>query len=136
MTRLLPLFILLALPASTWADAFDNYTNPLLGKMPKAEGVKRVRQLTPVQLTNALGVLPGLDSAFLVVKTNEGRWSKLLVVAGQQRVKGQDALPILLIERFVTFLDGEERAVAAEGKNVRLFADFHFNLDLGQVVPA
>lgn len=24
----------------------------------------------------------------------------------------------------------------AEGKNVRLFADFHFDLDLGQVVPA
>ena len=39
------------------------------------------------------------------------------------------------IDRFVTFKEGEERTVVAEGKNLRLFAEFQLNLDLGQVVP-
>src|SRR5262249_50867237 len=38
-------------------------------------------------------------------------------------------------ERFVTYKEGEERQVHSSGKNVSLYADFRFSLDLGQVVP-
>jgi hypothetical protein len=43
---------------------------------------------------------------------------------------------MLLVERYVTFREGEERTVEASGKNLSLFPGFRLNLDLGQVVPA
>jgi hypothetical protein len=50
-------------------------------------------------------------------------------------VSDKDSVPIVLIERYVTFRDGAERTIHATGQNVRLFAGFHFSLDIGQVVP-
>ena len=81
-------------------------------------------------------VLPGATAAFIVVKTNDNRYAKLLVRSGAQKVPGGEPAPIVLIERYVTFREGEERTIHAAGQNVSLFADFRFNLDLGQVVPA
>jgi len=71
-----------------------------------------------------------------VVRTREGRWSKLLVQPARQKLPDKTTVPILLIDRFVTYKEGEERTVLVQGKNVRLFDRFQFNLDLGQVVPA
>jgi hypothetical protein len=118
------------------ADAFDNYTNEVLAKAPGAAGVKQVKELTPGLLADHGGVLPGVPGTFLVVKTNEGRFGKLVVQAARQKIKGNATVPILLIERFVTYREGEEKTVIASGQNVRLFDGFQFNLDLGQVVPA
>jgi hypothetical protein len=135
MYRRLPLAaILLLTPAVAHADAFDNYTNELLAKAVKAEGTQQVKELTPEQLVEHGGVLPKLKGAFLIVKTNDGRFAKLLVQAARQKV-GKETVPILLIERYVTYKEGEERQVVAEGKGIRLFQSFQFNLDLGQVVP-
>ena len=104
-------------------------------KLVESKNVDKVKSVSIVDLVNNDQVLPGLRSAFLVVKTNQGRLAKLLVQPARQRVSKTEAVPILLIERFVTFLDGEDRTVIAEGKNVRLFGDFRFSLDIGQVVP-
>src|SRR5262249_38489658 len=41
----------------------------------------------------------------------------------------------LYIDQFVTYKEGEERAVAAGGKSLALFPGFRFSLDMGQVVP-
>ena len=128
-------WLLLLLPSPAFADAFDLYTNDILAKVPTAEGTQHVKELPRELLLEHNRVLPNLKGAFLVVKTNEGRYARLLVQAAGQKV-GDKTLPILLIERFVTYKEGEERQVVAEGKNVRLFQDFQFNLDLGQVVPA
>src|SRR5437867_6318563 len=135
MHRQVAVALLLFVPSPAIADAFDHYTNDLLAKATKAEGTQRLKELTPELLVEHNRVLPNLKGAFLVVKTNEGRYSKLLVQAAHQKA-GDKTLPILLIERFVTFKEGEERQVVAEGQNVRLFQDFQFSLDLGQVVPA
>jgi hypothetical protein len=81
-------------------------------------------------------VLPGLSGTFLLVVNQQGRRSKLLVQPARQKIGRDDTVPILLIERFVSFKEGEEKAAHAEGKMIRLFPDFHFDLDLGQVVPA
>jgi hypothetical protein len=126
----------LALAPRVRADAFDNYTNEVLAKIPGAAGVKQVKELTPALLADHAGVLPGVQGTFLVVKTNDGRFSKLVVQAARQKVKEDATVPILLIERFVTYREGEERTVLVAGQNVRLFGGFLFNLDLGQVVPA
>ena len=132
----LPLAILLLIlaPATIHADAFDHYTNVLLAKIPTAEGVRQEKVLTPEMLVEHDRVLPNIKAAFIVVKTNADRFSKLLVMAAEQRI-GDKTLPILLIDRFVTYKEGEERTIVAEGRNIRLFQDFHFNLDIGQIVP-
>jgi hypothetical protein len=79
--------------------------------------------------------LPDASAAFIVVYTNDSRYSKLLVRTAFRKVSADRKIPMLLIERFVTYKEGEERTIHASGQNVNLFPGFRFNLDLGQVVP-
>lgn len=117
------------------ADSFDNYTNPILAKVPSAEGTLALKKLSIAQMVEHSRAVPGLTAALLVVRTNEGRLAKLLVQPAKQKIPDKEPANILLIERYVTFRDGEEKAVHAKGENVRLFAGFRFHLDIGQVVP-
>jgi hypothetical protein len=138
MNRCPPLFaagMLLAATPALRADAFDRYTNPVLARAPGAEGVQELKQLTPDVIADHDHILPDAAGALVIVKTNEGRYSKLLVQPARQKVKDK-AVPILLIDRYVTYKEGEERTVQASGQNVRLFDGFLFSLDVGQVVPA
>lgn len=127
---------LLLLPGLSRADAFDLYTNPILAKALKSKSVEKVMALTPERLVEHGHALPGVTGAFLIVRTNEDRLARLLVLPARQKVGDSKTVPILLVDRFVTYREGEERAVTASGQNVRLFPGFHFSLDLGQVVPA
>jgi hypothetical protein len=134
-------YLLTALAAALLAgsgrgDAFDHYTNPALDKLVEGKNVKEVKQLTPSMIVDHDAVLPRSTSAFLVVKTNGDRYAKLLVQAGKQRVGKDRALPVLIINRFVTYKEGEEQAVQAGGKELSLYDGFRLSLDLGQVVPA
>jgi hypothetical protein len=121
--------------SSSRADAFDNYTNPILAKVPGAPGVQEIKQLTPDLIADNDRMLPGVSAAFLVVKTNDGRWSKLLVQSARHKVDDKRSLPILVVDRFVTYKEGDERAVSASAKNVYLYPGFRLNLDIGQIVP-
>ncbi|MBM4071202.1 MAG: hypothetical protein FJ271_20040 [Planctomycetes bacterium] len=123
-------------PSLLRADAFDRYTNAVLLKVPKARQAELVKKLTPDLMVKHSRVLKGIPATFLVVKTNGERMCRLLVQPARQKIDKEKSVPILLIERFTTYLEDEEKAVRADGKNVRLFADFHFDLDLGQIVPA
>ncbi len=116
-------------------DLFDYYTNPVLARLAEGKNVKPVGQLTPDQIVDHDRVLPRTTSAFLIVRTNGGRWSRLLVQAARQRAPDGKTLPILSIERFVTYKEGEEQTTLVDGKNQSLYAGFRFSLDLGQVVP-
>lgn len=127
--------MLLLLPVIARGDAFDLYFNNLLVKMPTAPGVQKIEKLSPDMMVEHSRVLSGITATFVVVKTNEDRMAKLLLMPARQKVTSSKSVPILLIDRFVTYQDGTERAIQAQGKNVRLFDGFHFNLDLGQVVP-
>jgi hypothetical protein len=130
------LVALLSLPIpSARADVFDRYTNNVLGKVAGAEGVQTPARLTPQLISESGKLLPGSSSALLVVKTNGGRFSKLAVQIARQRTTS-GAVPIALIERFVTFKEGEDRALQATGGPIHLYNGFQLNLDLGQVVPA
>lgn len=136
MKHLLSALLAVALVAGARADSFDDYTNVHLKKLLGSKDVEKTQQLTLDDLVTASDVLPGLRSAFLIVRTNEGRLAKLLVQRAQQKVGEDKFFPIVLVDRFVTFKEGEERAIATDGKNVRLFDDFRLSLDIGQVVPA
>jgi hypothetical protein len=130
------LALVVSLPAAALADAFDNYTNPILAKVKTSKRAEPVKQLTADMMLEHSRALPGTTAAFVVVKTNEGRLAKLLVRPAAQKLSESESVPILFLERFVTFREGEERTVHASGKDTRLFGGFHFSLDIGQVVPA
>lgn len=131
---LAPLAVLL-LTAVARADAFDHYVNPVLAKAVEVETTREVKELTTGDLVENDRVLAGIPSTFLIVKTNEGRYAKLLVQPAKQKVSDEKSIPMLLIDRYVTYREGEERTVLASGKNVALFPGFRLSLDLGQVVP-
>src|SRR5205807_2096646 len=105
-------------------------------KVPASKLATQVKQLTVEMMVEHNRALPGATAAFIVVRTNDGRLAKLLVRPAAQKLSEGDTVPILFIERLVTFKEGEERTVVASAKDVRLFGGFHFSLDLGQVVPA
>jgi hypothetical protein len=119
------------------ADAFDYYVNPLLAKVPEVAGVKELKKLPAETIIESGGVLPNSTASLLVVQTNDGRFAKLLVQSGRKRLSDENRtlVPILLIERYVTYRPGTERTIEASGQNVMLFDGFHFSLDMGQVVP-
>ncbi|HEY1860789.1 MAG TPA: hypothetical protein VGG61_10565 [Gemmataceae bacterium] len=127
--------VMLSFAPALCADAFDYYTNPILKKAAEADGAKEIKQLTPALMAEHDHVLPKSDTAFVVVQTNDNHFSKLLLRSGFRKVDAERKVPILIIERFVTYKEGEERQVLADGKNIDLFAGFRFNLDIGQVVP-
>lgn len=133
--RFAGLLLLFLVPALARADAFDLYFNKLLAKMPESKMVEKITKLTPEIMVQNNRALPGITATFLVVKTNDNRFVKLLVQPARQKISDDESAPIILIERYVTYRDGEERTVHASGQNVRLFGDFRFNLDIGQVVP-
>lgn len=116
-------------------DAFDHYTNDILQGVPASKNAEKIARLTPELMVRNSRTLPATSGTFLVVRTNEGRFARLLVHPAAQKVDDNTSAPILLIERFVTYREGEERTVHAKGENVRVFGGFRFNLDIGQVTP-
>jgi len=136
LESLIVILLLLVFVPAVQADAFDGYINPILLKVPAAAGTMNLKQLTPELMVQHGRVLPSILATFVVVKTNEGRMAKLLLQPARQKTSDTASVPIVLIERFVTYRDGEEQTIHARGENVRVFGDFHFSLDIGQVVPA
>jgi hypothetical protein len=126
---------LVAFAALSHADSFDHYTNPILGKIDKAKEAQAVKRVTAEQMVEHARALPSITGCFLVVRTGDGRMAKLLVQPGRQRIDDKRTVPILMIDRFVTYREGEERAIQVQGQNIRLFENFRFSLDIGQVVP-
>lgn len=133
--RSLAVAVLFVFPCLAHADAFDNYTNRILEKVPDAKSVEKITKLTPELMVQHSRVLPGMSAAFVVVKTNDKRYAKLLVMPARQKVSDTESVPIVLVERYVAFREGEERTIHTKGENVRLFTDFRLSLDIGQVVP-
>jgi hypothetical protein len=127
--------VVLTLAGRSRADAFDDYTNPLLVKAAESDAVKEMKQVAPDDLLNNDRVLKGVDGAVLIVKTNGGRNAKLLVHPAAQKTDATHSVPTLLIDRYVTYKEGEERTLLATGKNLALFPGFRLSLDMGQVVP-
>jgi hypothetical protein len=135
LRAVLSLFVVLSLAVRGRGDAFDDYTNPLLVKAAAGDAVKEMKQVTPDDLLNNDRVLKGVDGAVLIVRTNGGRNAKLLVHPAAQKTDAAHSVPTLLIDRYVTYKEGEERTLLATGKNLALFPGFRISLDMGQVVP-
>src|SRR3954451_10766730 len=111
-------------------DQFDHYVNPVLKTAIEKEYAKEFNRVGEKELGDHDRVIPGAGSACLIVKTNDGRHAKLLCQIARQKVSGDKFVWMLLVERYVTYREGEERTVLASGRNLSLFAGFRLSLDL------
>src|SRR5262249_24352235 len=136
MRRLLSLVALgcLLVPSRVHVDAFDHYLSPILAKAVESDHVKSIDEINADLIADHDRVLPNIPSALIIVRTNGNRLCKTLVQPARQRV-GDKTVPMLLVERYVTYKDGEEQTILASGKSLAIFPGFRLNLDLGQIVP-
>lgn len=115
------------------ADIFDRHTCDVLQTV--AAKSKPLAELSLDGAGKLKTLSSKIDSPCVVVKTDEGNWVKALVSWGFR--KGPDKpIPVLVIERFVTYRFDRTNVTTAAGSNVMLFAGFSFDFDIGQVVPA
>lgn len=129
----MPFAILLTVcPHAFAADVFDRVSLPQIRQaIQKAEPAAELSQKEAAEI-KVLGA--GLTSPCIVVKTEAGNLAKALVSWGLRKGTGKP-VPVLMLERYVTY-DAQRPGVAlASGKGVMLFAGFTFNFDIGQVVP-
>src|SRR5258708_9451956 len=127
------LALLLSSSVPALADSFDHYFNDALILVPMSKNAQKVTQLTPQMMIDHSPVLPNTTAAFLVVRTNDGRLSQLLVQPARQKI-AMRTVPILLIDRYVTYREGDEPAIHEHGINILLFHDSLLSLDIGQIV--
>lgn len=117
------------------ADVFDRYTNSVLAQAIGQPGVEAISPLPAERLSEAPRVIANSNSALILVKTTNGFNAKLLVQFARQKF-GERILPVLVVERFVTYRPGTERSVVAEGRNLHLYPGYVLHLEIGQIVPA
>lgn len=128
------LLILVVVATANGADVFERHSAPLVKKL--VEEGKPVEQLTMADAARIKPLAATIGSPCLVVKTDEGGYSKVLAAWGLKKGNGSDKpVPVLLVERFVTYRGDRLDLTSATGKDVMLFPGFGFNLDIGQVVP-
>ena len=130
--------ICLVVLGSSLASAGDLFDRHSLAELKLA--TKETQALTELSSAAAAKWQPlsaKIGSPCLIVQTNDGHWSKALVAWGQRKVKGREQpLPVLVLERFVTYRSDREGQTTANGKEVMLFAGLSFSFDIGQVVPS
>lgn len=132
--RLLFVLVQFLLVGSTLhADVFDRHTSDYLRKVAEdSAGLTEIsltdlHKLTPLSRTETTPVA--------VFRTSEGNWTKASITWAFRRTD-EGLLPILTIERFVTYRNDLTDVAQAAGKNVMLFEGFAYDFDIGQVVPA
>lgn len=141
--RFLPCLLTVCLTALTFgglpagqplmADEFDDHSVYWLRKATES-----AEPLTALTMQDGLRLKPigrRISSPCIVVKTDEDNWARALVTWGFRR-SGDQQIPVLLIERYVTFRADRTNLTTAAGRDVMLFPGFGFNFDIGQVVPA
>lgn len=135
MKRIL-LALMLAVAAGNVAlgvDVFDRHTTFWLREAVKKN--EAIKELSSGQAASLKSLARGVSSPCVIVKTNNGHWAKVLLSWGLRKGTDGNRLPVLLIERYVTYDNDRTDLALAAGKNVMLFPGYQFNFEIGQVVP-
>ncbi len=134
MRGLLVILTLLSfVSAADAADVFERHRSEALRKV-----VETAPELDSLSLEQAImlkSLSPTITSPCVVVRTNDGNLAKAQLAWGFRKGPGGEAIPVLLIERYVTYRSDREDVAAAAGQDIMLFAGFALNLDIGQIVP-
>lgn len=133
MKCLTAFFLLVVCPLSlSAADVFERHLARHLKQA--AEQSSPLPRLSMDEAARLKSLSATVSSPCLIVHTDDGNWTKVLVGWGFR--KGPEKpTPVLLLERYVTYRGDRPELTAATGKDVMLFAGFAFNFDIGQVVP-
>ena len=116
------------------ADVFDRHDARLVKRL--AEEGEGLKQLAMKDASKLKPLAATIGSPCLVAQTEDGGFAKFLVTWGLKKGKNSDKpVPVLLIERFVTYRGDRLDLTSATGKDVMMFPGFGFNLDIGQIVP-
>lgn len=126
------LLIAVSAPQHLLADAFDDHTAYWLRR--GTEGATPFDTLSMRDALRLKPISPRSTSPCLVIRTGEDNWAKAIVTWGFRKGK-DDRIPVVVIERYVTYRGDRENLTSAQGGNVMLFPGFGFNFDIGQVVP-
>lgn len=126
--------LLLLLPSAP-PSPFERLQRPDLASLVKTPAFKSLGSVSEADLAeNDRWLAPG-GASFAIVRTRGGRFSKILLNPGRLKTTNGNTEPMVLVEQFVTFKDGEERAFISRGENRAIFPGTEMDLDLGQVVP-
>lgn len=116
------------------ADVFDRHGAPLVKKI--AEEGTATTELKMADSAKLKPLAANIGSPCVVIKTDGGNYTKALVSWGLRKGKGTEKpMPLLLIERYVSYRGERLELTSAIGKDVMLFPGFGFDFDIGQVVP-
>lgn len=124
---------LLSGPVVRGADVFEKHTAQHLQQA--ADRNEPVKRLSLEEARRLKSLSATISTPALVVRTNDGNWTKALVAWGFRPGDDGERVPVLLIERFVTYRRDRTDLTTAADQGVMLFAGFTFNFDIGQVVP-
>jgi biopolymer transport protein ExbD len=120
-------------------DEFSQLEGPLFFELVGRADAHAHSSLTVPELDRLPVVLRDERTAFVIVRTDQGNLTKLLVSSGLRRLKPSEKegplVPVLVLERFETIDAADRRSLKARGKELTLFDGFRFDLDAGQVVP-
>lgn len=120
--------------AAIGGDIFDQHSIAELKK--SASGAAPLSEVTASVASKWKSLSMKVSSPCLIVQTNDGHWAKALLAWGQRKVKGREQpLPVLVLERFVTYRSDRDGVANANGREVMLFSGMSFSFDIGQVVP-
>jgi hypothetical protein len=125
------LALLSSLPAVA-LDAFDRHTSFWVKQA--AQKSPAVKELTSGQAGELKLLEARISSPCVVVRTDQGNWTKALVSWGLRKGK-EKPTPVLVIDRYVTYERDRGDVALAHGENIMLFPGFEFDFDIGQVVP-
>jgi hypothetical protein len=118
------------------AGQFDQIDQLMLQSAIEKGQAKEIKDLTGAVLAEKSGALSDTPAAsLLVVLSNDRRLCKLLVQPARQRIGMDLQVPTLLIDKFITFREGTDRALRASGSSLNIYPSMRFMADLGQVVP-
>lgn len=117
-------------------DVFDRHTVAVLKQA--IEGADGSKSLTQSEALKLKPLAKDLESSCIVVETSAGNFSKVLLSWGfRKSANGADqkVVPVLMLDRFVTYERNNGDSTVAKSRNIMLFPGFRFDFDLGQVVP-
>ncbi len=119
--------------APAWAiDTFDRHTSYWLNLAIK--NGKPLESLTSGQAAQWKFIGRDVTQPCVVIKTDNGNVAKALLSWGFRKTADKP-VPVLVIDRYVTYDRDRGNLTVAHGQNLMLFPGFEFDLDIGQVVP-
>ena len=119
---------------ATAIDIFDRHDSSILKQIVEAGTAQT--ELTQAQVAKLKPIARDVDSNCLIVETNGGNLAKVLVSWGfRKQRQAEKPIPVLMLDRYVTYEQGRGDTSLANGTNVMIFPGYKFDFDLGQIVP-